>query len=59
MPVVEYLPLVAQWIEQFRPKEEMGVRFPSRGWDSIKKFGPIVKWYHASMAWMKSGLDSP
>ena len=22
--------LVAQWIEQFRPKEEMGVRFPPR-----------------------------
>jgi hypothetical protein len=24
-------PFVAQWIEQLRPKEKMGVRFPPRG----------------------------
>lgn len=26
---------------------------------SGRQFGPIVKWYYGSMAWIKAGFDSP
>ncbi len=34
------LPLVAQWIEQIRPKDKMGVRFPPGGMGDGVKFLP-------------------
>ena len=45
--------LVAQWTEQIRPKDKMGVRFFPRA------YGPIVKRYYEPMAWASPGFDSP
>ena len=35
MAITSQLPCVAQWIELFRPKEEMGVQFPPGRHDSV------------------------
>ena len=56
---VVLLALIAQRIEQIRPKNKTGVQFPLRAQGLKIHNGPIVKWYYGSMAWISLGSDSP